>query len=155
VRRLIRRAVLGMIVGGAVKALLRYRKAGAPFGDGAPGRADEEPAGAAGRSWPDPPGTLETEGPQVGDEAVAAAVAHPDDATLLDRVRSELFRDRELPKGDINLSAADGVVELRGQVEPALIEDIGTRVAAVEGVVRVENLLHAPGAAPSGGGAER
>jgi hypothetical protein len=132
---------LGAIVGGAARALLRKRGAGARSGDGVPGRADEEPPGAPGRSWPDPPGTLETEGPRVGDEAVAAAVAYPDDATLLDRVRSELFRDPDLPKGDINLAAANGVVELRGRVEPALIEDIGTRVAAVEGVVRVENLL--------------
>jgi hypothetical protein len=131
---------LGAIVGAAARALLRKRRAGARFGDGVPG-ADEQPPGAPGRSWPDPPGTLETEGPTVGDEAVAAAVAHPDDATLLDRVRSELFRDPELPKGDINLGAANGVVELRGRVEAALIEDIGTRVAAVEGVVRVENLL--------------
>jgi hypothetical protein len=149
VRRLIGRAVLGAIVGAAAKALLKRRRAGAGLAE--PASVDAGPAGTAGRSWPDPPGRLETEGPAVGDEAVAAAVAYPDDATLLDRVRSELFRDPELPKGDINLSAANGVVELRGQVAPDLIEDIGTRAAAVEGVVRVENLLHAPGTPPGGG----
>jgi BON domain-containing protein len=142
--RLIRRVMLVAIVGGAVRALLARRRTVTSSGDdGWQPSAGAGPAAPA-RSWPDEAGGLETEGPTVGDEDLAAAVAYPEDATLLDRVRSELFRDPALPKGRINVGAANGVVELRGAVEPALIEDIGIRVAAVEGVVRVENLLHAP-----------
>jgi len=148
--RLIRRVMLAAIVAGAARALVKRLGAG---------RRDARQSGSAGppngspaaRSWPDESGGLEVVGPQVGDEAVAAAVAYPDDATLLDRVRSELFRDQALPKGRINLGAANGVIELRGAVPPELIEDIGTRVAAVEGVVRVENLLHPPQAADAAG----
>src|SRR5215211_1697751 len=47
----------------------------------------------------------------------------PDDVTLTRRVESEVFRDLDLPKGQINLNAEDGVIVLRGQVErPEQIE---------------------------------
>ena len=148
--RLIRRVVLVAIVAAAARALVKRLGAG---GRDAPGRPPAAPPNGStpARSWPDESGGLEVVGPQVGDEAVAAAVAYPDDATLLDRVRSELFRDPALPKGRINLGAANGVIELRGAVAPELIEDIGIRVAAVEGVVRVENLLHPPESADAAG----
>jgi hypothetical protein len=144
--------MLAAIVGAAARALRKRRGTRSSSGEDGrqpPGRT--EPPAAPARSWPDESGGLETEGPRVGDEALAAAVAYPEDATLLDRVRSELFRDPALPKGRINVGAANGVVELRGAVEPELIEDIGTRVAAVEGVVRVDNLLHAPEAPDAAG----
>lgn len=89
-------------------------------------------------------GRLEWEGPAGGDAAVMDVAGSGDDARLLARVESELFRDPELPKGDIVLDVVDGVVTIRGQVAAGLVEDIGVRVGAVEGVVRVENLLHAP-----------
>ena len=95
-------------------------------------------------------GTLEREGPKIGDEDLAAAVTFPDDATLRDRVESELFRDPEVPKGRMNIDAAAGVVTLRGTVDPALVEDLAERVGAVEGVVRVENLLAAGEAGEDG-----
>lgn len=89
-------------------------------------------------------GRLEWEGPSGGEAAVMDVAGSGDDATLLARVESELFRDRELPKGDIVMDAVDGVITIRGQVAAELVEDVATRVGAVEGVVRVENLLHPP-----------
>lgn len=91
-------------------------------------------------------GRLEYHGPS-GDPLEAGG-GSPDDARLLARVQSELFRDAALPKGDIALDAVGGVVTLRGQVDAALVSDVPVRVAAVEGVLRVENLLHAPGTPP-------
>ena len=39
-----------------------------------------------------------------------------------------------------------GVVQLRGEVESQeLIDDLVARARSVQGVVRVENLLHVPG----------
>jgi hypothetical protein len=71
----------------------------------------------------------------------------PDDATLAQKVESEIFRDADLPKGQINVNAEDGVVILRGEVErPELIDDLEQKTRSVQGVKGVENLLHLPGA---------
>jgi osmotically-inducible protein OsmY len=65
-----------------------------------------------------------------------------DDATLVDRVESIVFRERDVPKGQINLNAENGVVFLRGQVDRAeLVADLEARVRKVRGVKDVENLL--------------
>ena len=70
----------------------------------------------------------------------------PDDATLKNKVESELFRDVDVPKGQINVNAENGVVYLRGEVqERELIEALGKRARQVQGVREVENLLHAAG----------
>jgi hypothetical protein len=72
-----------------------------------------------------------------------------DDATLAHKVESVLFRDRDVPKGEINVNAEKGVVFLRGQVErPELVETLEARVRKVRGVRGVENLLHTPGSPP-------
>jgi osmotically-inducible protein OsmY len=72
-----------------------------------------------------------------------------DDATLAHKVESILFRDRDVPKGQINVNAEQGVVFLRGEVErPELVEALESRVRAVKGVRSVENLLHLPGSSP-------
>ena len=66
-----------------------------------------------------------------------------DDATLVDNVESIVFRKHDVPKGQININAENGVVFLRGQVEdPGLVETLETRVRKVRGVKDVENLLH-------------
>jgi osmotically-inducible protein OsmY len=71
----------------------------------------------------------------------------PDDATLAQKVQSEIFRDADVPKGKINVNAENGTVVLRGEVENAdLIRDLEERVRKVQGVEEVENLLHLPGA---------
>jgi len=70
----------------------------------------------------------------------------PDDVTLARKVESEIFRDAEVPKGQININAEDGVVYLRGEVEkPDMIEDLEAKARSVQGVLGVENLLHVPG----------
>jgi BON domain len=119
-------AILGALSGLAVLARRLAR----------PERPDAPDGGHSG---------LEYEGPRFGDANLEAATSFPEDATLVDRVESQLFRDDDVPKGDINVDAADGVVTLRGEVDAAMIEEIGVRAAAVEGVTRVENLLHPPG----------
>jgi osmotically-inducible protein OsmY len=69
-----------------------------------------------------------------------------DDASLAAKVETELFRDADVPKGDINVNAENGVVYLRGQVEDeSLIEALGKSAKGIQGVREVENLLHAPG----------
>jgi osmotically-inducible protein OsmY len=70
----------------------------------------------------------------------------PDDVTLARKVESEIFRDAEVPAGQINVNVEDGVVYLRGELEqPDLIEDLGAQARTVQGVRAVENLLHVPG----------
>ena len=69
-----------------------------------------------------------------------------DDQTLKAKVESEVFRETEAPKGDVNVNVELGVVYLRGQLEDqSLIEELEQRVRAVQGVNGVENLLHTPG----------
>ena len=71
--------------------------------------------------------------------------AELDDATLVDRVESIVFRGRDIPKGQININAENGVVFLRGEVDrPELLEELESRVRKVRGVRGVENKLHVP-----------
>ena len=66
--------------------------------------------------------------------------------TLARQVESELFREDSAPKGQISVNAANGVVQLRGEVEqPELIDELVQRARSVQGVRDVENLLHLPG----------
>jgi hypothetical protein len=92
-------------------------------------------------------------------EGVAHRATHPEpenvepsDVTLVDRVESEVFRDRDVKKGRVNLNAVDGVVFLRGQLDrPEEIRELEAKVRAVPGVKDVRNLLHLKGTpAPSG-----
>jgi osmotically-inducible protein OsmY len=69
-----------------------------------------------------------------------------DDVTLTHKVESELFRAEDAPKDRISVNTADGVVQLRGEVDsPELIETLVNRARSVQGVKDVENLLHTPG----------
>lgn len=70
----------------------------------------------------------------------------PDDVTLTRKVETEIFRDADVPKGQINVNAENGKVVLRGEVgKPELIADLEQRARKVQGVQDVENLLHLPG----------
>ena len=70
----------------------------------------------------------------------------PDDVTLARKVETEIFRDAEVPKGQINVNAENGKIVLRGEVEkPELIQDLEKKTKKVQGVTEVENLLHTPG----------
>jgi hypothetical protein len=72
-----------------------------------------------------------------------------DDATLADKIKSEIFRPADVPKGQININVQAGVVQLRGQVpSPEMIDDLEEQVRRIHGVREVENLLHPPGTEP-------
>jgi osmotically-inducible protein OsmY len=85
---------------------------------------------------------------QLADQAKERAQKpEPDDVTLTQKVESEIFRDVDVPKGQINVNAENGKIYLRGEVgKPELIEDLEQRARKVQGVQEVENLLHLPGA---------
>jgi osmotically-inducible protein OsmY len=69
-----------------------------------------------------------------------------DDATLTDRVRSIVFRDDVVPKGDLNINVERGIVVLRGEVpDGALRARIVSEVEGIDGVWSVRDLLHLPG----------
>ena len=72
--------------------------------------------------------------------------AQPDDVTLARKVETEIFRDPDVPKGQIDVNAEEGVVFLRGEVEqPEMIRDLEQKTRSVQGVRDVRNLLHPPG----------
>jgi hypothetical protein len=69
----------------------------------------------------------------------------PDDVTLARKVETEIFRAADAPKGNVNVNAVDGVVELRGQVDqPELVQELEEKTRKVHGVRDVRNLLHTP-----------
>jgi hypothetical protein len=66
-----------------------------------------------------------------------------DDVSLARKVESVAFREARVSKAHVSVNAETGVVYLRGRLENEReIEDLVRAAAAVEGVVRVENLLH-------------
>jgi osmotically-inducible protein OsmY len=72
--------------------------------------------------------------------------ATPNDATLKAKVESEIFRSPDVPKGQIDVNAENGVVYLRGETDrPELVEELEKQVRKIPGVRSVENLLHLPG----------
>jgi osmotically-inducible protein OsmY len=77
------------------------------------------------------------------------AQTHPkqyDDATLKDKVESELFRDEQEVKGSISVNAQQGVVQLRGELPSQdLIDALVDRTQQIHGVREVESLLHLTG----------
>lgn len=78
------------------------------------------------------------------------------DATLAKKVESEIFRDREAPKGQVDVNAENGVVFLRGQVEDSdQIRALVEAASQVDGVTAVENLLHLPGGPARAKGGDR
>jgi len=69
-----------------------------------------------------------------------------DDQTLADRVRSEIFRAADAPKGDVSVDVQAGVAYLRGEVaDHDWIDRLGSSARKVEGITGVKNLLHTPG----------
>jgi osmotically-inducible protein OsmY len=69
-----------------------------------------------------------------------------DDVTLAHKIETELFRDPDVPKGQINVNVHGGLVQLRGEV-PSLdmLSDLVARTRRIQGVQEIENLLHLPG----------
>jgi osmotically-inducible protein OsmY len=68
----------------------------------------------------------------------------PDDVTLARKVETEIFRDPDVPKGQINVNAVDGVVYLRGEVQADMIDHLVDKARKVQGVRDVQSLLHTP-----------
>jgi hypothetical protein len=68
-----------------------------------------------------------------------------DDVAIARKVESIIFRDENVPKGKIDVNAADGVLWLRGEAKtPEMIKSLERDAAAIPEVKRVENLLHLP-----------
>jgi osmotically-inducible protein OsmY len=127
-------AFLGAIAAGIWYAVTRRQEQ--PSGSPWPSAQPED-------SWP----KSEPAEPASDAGALAAETRlNPDDQTLVDRVESEIFRDRGEVKGKVNINAEEGVVVLRGQLDSQdLIDDLVNAVREVDGVRNVENLLHLPG----------
>ena len=73
------------------------------------------------------------------------------DPALARKVESQIFRDSDVPKGDISINAEYGVIYLRGQVsDREAMEQLVASAREVDGVRGVENLTHLPSeAAPT------
>jgi osmotically-inducible protein OsmY len=69
----------------------------------------------------------------------------PNDQALAERVKSEIFRPADAPKGSVNVNVENGVVYLRGEVKrPDEIRKLVDQASGVDGVTAVESLLHTP-----------
>ena len=72
----------------------------------------------------------------------------PDDTTLVERIRSDVFGAADVPKDRIALTVVDGIAELRGELDSdEEVRMIGERVSSVPGVREVRNLMRAHGSA--------
>jgi len=137
---------------------------GAKAGRDAARGARRSLAGQADRQWPKRAGIAaaaagavggataflrdpERRGALVGKAlAPLKAIQSPNDETIAERVRSEIFRPADAPKGMVNVNVEQAVVYLRGEVpDEAQIQRVITAAGAVQGVKRVESLLHTPG----------
>lgn len=68
-----------------------------------------------------------------------------DDATIADRIRSEVLGRGDLQADGVVVNAENGVAQLRGVVPTReAMEEIVDRTRAVSGVIDAENLLHLP-----------
>jgi hypothetical protein len=66
-----------------------------------------------------------------------------DDQMLTDRIMSQVFRDRAIPHGRVNINVQDGVAILRGVLDqPEQIRELREAVEHVRGVREVESHLH-------------
>src|SRR5262245_41819568 len=65
-----------------------------------------------------------------------------DDGTVLQRIRSEALRDVGVSTTEVDVTVADGVVSLRGEVATAsLVDDLVDRVRLVPGVRDVDAMV--------------
>lgn len=70
----------------------------------------------------------------------------PNDATLANKVESELFSDPEIPKGQLNINVEQGTVVLRGELPSQVqVDQVEARVRRIPGVWEVRNLMHPAG----------
>ena len=82
-------------------------------------------------------------------KATGGDSAPGDDNTLKNKVETEIFRDADAPKGSVDVTVVNGIVELRGQVDDqATGEALEMKTRMVSGVRDVRNMLHLPGETP-------
>ena len=117
-------------------------------------------ADKAGRFTREGAGTVTGAAQAAGAQAkgVAAKAQHKatggdsapgDDNTLKNKVETEIFRDADAPKGSVDVTVVNGIVELRGQVgDASQSEALELKARMVSGVKDVRNLLHLPGETP-------
>lgn len=117
-------------------------------------------ADKAGRFTREGAGTVQSAAQSAGAQAkgVAAKAQHAatggdsapgDDNTLKSKVETEIFRDADAPKGNVDVTVVNGIVELRGQVDdPSQAEALELKTRMVSGVKDVRNMLHLPGETP-------
>src|SRR3954454_19903217 len=103
-------------------------------------------ADKAGRFTREGAGTVQGAAQSAGAQAkgMAAKAQHAatggdsapgDDNTLKNKDQTEIFRDADAPKGSVDVTVANGIVELRGQVdEPAQSEALELKARMVSGV---------------------
>src|SRR5579884_2528280 len=69
----------------------------------------------------------------------------PDDGALKERVQTEIFRDPETSRANINVGVVNGVVTLRGELpHPEDINALIARVQSIPNVRDVQSYLHLP-----------
>ena len=125
-----RKLGLGVAVGVAIAVFVRWRGGFSHAAEEVVGRL---PDGA--KPGPD----------DRSEQATEVLGGDPEDATLADRVKSQVFRDDRF-RGSVNVSAQYGRIVLHGELEQAgLIDELVEAVRNVEGVRGVESHLHAPG----------
>lgn len=72
------------------------------------------------------------------------------DPALAQKVESEVFQDRDIPKDKLNVNVENGVVYLRGELpDRELMDKLVARARNVDGVQGVENLTHLAGSQSS------
>lgn len=65
------------------------------------------------------------------------------DAALTAKIESEVLSRQNYPKGQINVNAAEGIVEMRGVCDSAeQVDALEADVRKIKGVVDVHNYLH-------------
>lgn len=120
-----RKLGIGLLVGGAVAFFVRWRGGFSRAADVVLDRSPETPSGGESPSG-------------------AALAGDPEDATLRDRVMSEVLGDERF-KGHVNVAAEYGRIVLHGELErPELVEELVEAVRRVDGVRGVESRLHTP-----------
>lgn len=112
-----------------------------------PRKAAARTAPSRAQAAPSPPQAAAPSPPQAAPSPPQAS-SEPkdlDDVALARKVETIIFRDDTVPKGHINVNAADGVVWLRGEAKtPDMIKALEHQTAEIPEVRRVENLLHLP-----------
>jgi osmotically-inducible protein OsmY len=72
------------------------------------------------------------------------------DPALAQKVESEVFQDKDIPKDKLNVNVENGVVVLRGELpDRELMDKLVARARQVDGVQGVENLTHLAGSSAS------